>query len=163
MRISWRSTTRARASASSTSRGTSTPPRRPRSTTRSPRSSTTCPDARRAQTCAPDTAVIELTSVQFGDDFRVADLIREQAAQRGDVVALRHGDRARTYAELDQRSNRLAQALLAAGIERGARVAHLDRTAPEVGELLLAASKIGAGTVPPHRRAGRARAPTDVV
>src|SRR2546426_4714504 len=99
--------------------------------------------------------MIELTSVQFGDDFRVADLIREQAARRGDVVALRHGARALTYAELDERSNRLAQALLAAGIDRGSRVAHLDRTAPEVVELLLATSKIGAVTVPLNWRLAR--------
>ena len=46
--------------------------------------------------------------------------------------------------ELDERSNRLAQALLAAGVGPGTRVAHLDRTAPEVVELLFAASKIGA-------------------
>ena len=85
----------------------------------------------------------------------MADLIREQAAQRGDVVALRHGARALTYAELDERSNRLAQALLAAGVRRASRVAHLDRTAPEVVELLLATSKIGAVTVPLNWRLAR--------
>src|SRR5437763_16562207 len=82
-------------------------------------------------------------------------MLREQAARRGDVVALRHGARALTYAELDERSNRLAQALLAAGVGRGARVAHLDRTAPEVVELLLATSKIGAVTVPLNWRLAR--------
>jgi long-chain acyl-CoA synthetase len=53
-----------------------------------------------------------------------------------------------TYAALDERSSRLAQALLAAGVRPGDRVAHLDRTAPEVIELLFAASKISAVVVP---------------
>jgi long-chain acyl-CoA synthetase len=86
--------------------------------------------------------------VRSGRDLRVADVVREHAAQRGDRVAIRHGDRALTYAELDERSSRLAQALLAGGVSDGSRVAYLDRTAPEVVELLFATSKIGAVTVP---------------
>src|SRR5581483_10853478 len=77
-----------------------------------------------------------------------ADVVREHAAVRGDRVALRHGDRALTYAELDERTNRLANALLAAGVRAGSRVAYLDRTAPEAIELLLAAAKIRAVAVP---------------
>jgi long-chain acyl-CoA synthetase len=87
-------------------------------------------------------------ALPLGEDLRVADVVRQRAAQRGDVVALRHGDRALTYRELDERSNRLAQALRAAGVGPGARVAHLDRTGPEVIEALFAASKIGAVFVP---------------
>jgi long-chain acyl-CoA synthetase len=83
-----------------------------------------------------------------GDQLRVAEVLREHAAGRPEVVALRHEDRAITYAELHERSSRLAQALLAAGVGAGDRVAHLDRTAPEVVELLAATSKIGAVTVP---------------
>src|SRR2546430_15234767 len=67
---------------------------------------------------------------------------------RVDVVALRCGTRNRTYAALDDGSNRLARALLSAGVRAGDRVAHLDRTAPEIVELLFATSKIGAVTVP---------------
>ncbi len=81
-------------------------------------------------------------------DVRVADVIRRFARERPGVVALRHGARELTYAELDARSSRLAQALLAAGAGRGARVAYLGRTAPEVLELLFAASKVGAVIVP---------------
>ena len=87
-------------------------------------------------------------SIARGVDFRVADVVRVHAAERGDVVALRHGDRSLTYAELDERTNRLAQAMLAAGAGAGARVAYLDRTAPEAVELLLAAAKVGAVAVP---------------
>jgi long-chain acyl-CoA synthetase len=39
-----------------------------------------------------------------------------------------------SYRELDERSSRLAQALMAAGVEPGDRVAHLDRTGIEVIE-----------------------------
>jgi long-chain acyl-CoA synthetase len=87
-----------------------------------------------------------------GDDLRVADVIRDRAAERRDRVAIRHGERTLTFGELDQRSSRLAQALLAAGVSHGSRVAYLDRTAPEVVELLFAVSKIGAVIVPMNWR-----------
>ncbi len=83
-----------------------------------------------------------------GNELRVADVVREAASVRGGHVAIRHRDRELTYAELDERSNRLAQALRAAGVGKGSRVAHLDRTAPEIVELLFATSKLGAVTVP---------------
>ena len=67
---------------------------------------------------------------------------------RPEHVAIRYGEREISYGELDERSNRLAQALLAAGAGAGSRIAYLDRTAPEVVELFFAASKIGAVTVP---------------
>jgi long-chain acyl-CoA synthetase len=84
----------------------------------------------------------------LGDALRVADVVRHWAARRPDAVALRHGERVLTYRELHARSSRLAQALLAAGAGPGTRVAHLDRTGPEVVELLFAASKVGAVLVP---------------
>jgi long-chain acyl-CoA synthetase len=83
-----------------------------------------------------------------GDELRVADVIRTHAASRGDQVALRHGDELLTYAELDDRSSRLANALLVLVIDEGSRVAYLVRSAPEVVELLFAVSKIGAVLVP---------------
>jgi acyl-CoA synthetase (AMP-forming)/AMP-acid ligase II len=86
--------------------------------------------------------------VQVLEELRVADVVRRFAANRADAVAIRHEERALTYGELDERTNRLAQALLALGVGAGDRVAHLDRTAPEVIELLLAAAKIGAVAVP---------------
>ena len=86
--------------------------------------------------------------MQLLDELRVADVVRENAASRPDAVAIVHRDRAVTYAELDERSNRLAQALLAAGTGPGSRIGHLDRSAPEVVELLMAAGKIGAVAVP---------------
>jgi long-chain acyl-CoA synthetase len=81
-------------------------------------------------------------------DLRVADVIRRHARERPQSVALRHGERELTYAALDERSSRLAQALLAHDVGVGTRVAYLDRSSPEVVELLFAASKIGAVLVP---------------
>ncbi|MBV9001419.1 MAG: long-chain-fatty-acid--CoA ligase [Solirubrobacterales bacterium] len=100
--------------------------------------------------------------MQVLDELRVADVVREHASKRGDVIALRCGPRTLTYAELDDRSNRLAQALLSAGVRAGDRVAHLDRTAPEIVELLFATSKIGAVTVPLNWRLAPAELETIV-
>jgi acyl-CoA synthetase (AMP-forming)/AMP-acid ligase II len=86
--------------------------------------------------------------VKRGDGLRVADVVREHAAARPDHVAVRHRECELTYAELDDRSSRLARALLDAGVRAGSRVAYLDRTAPEILELLFATAKIGAVTVP---------------
>jgi long-chain acyl-CoA synthetase len=96
------------------------------------------------------------------DELRVADVVRHHAAGRPDVVAIRCGDRALTYAQLHERSSRLAQVLASAGIGAGDRVAHLDRTAPEVVELLFATSKIGAVTVPLNWRLAPAELETIV-
>ena len=87
-----------------------------------------------------------------GDQLRLADVIRQRAAERGDAVAVVEGGRELTFASLDARSNRLAQALRARGIGPGDRVAYLDRTAPEVLELLFAVSKLGAVIVPMNWR-----------
>lgn len=111
---------------------------------------------------APLDSLIELTSVRVLDELRVADVVRRHAAARPDVVAIRNGSRALTYAQLHERSSRLAQALLAAGVRAGDRVAHLDRTAPEVVELLFATSKIGAVTVPLNWRLAPAELTTIV-
>ena len=89
-----------------------------------------------------------LRPMRTGAELRVADVIREQAELRPDHVALRHGARSLTYGELNARSIRLAQALLDAGVQPGGRVAYIDRSAPEVIELLFAAAKIGAVAVP---------------
>ena len=86
--------------------------------------------------------------MRTASELRVADVIRENAVRRPDQVAIRHGELALTYAELDDRSNRLAQALLAAGVQPQGRIGYLDRSAPEVIELLFAAAKIGAVAVP---------------
>ena len=65
----------------------------------------------------PMTATMETT----------AGIIRRWAAERPEHPALRWGDQQLTYRELDERSSRVAQALAAAGVEAGDRVAYLDK------------------------------------
>src|SRR5919204_46463 len=55
--------------------------------------------------------------------------------------AIEHGDEATTYAELDARSERLADALLRLGLRRGDRVASLTANRPEHVELFFACAK----------------------
>ena len=82
----------------------------------------------------------------------IADVIRGQAAERPDALALTFVDGAgratsQTFGELDQRSSRAANALMAAGVGRGDRVALLAHNTPVFFELAFAASKIGAALV----------------
>jgi fatty-acyl-CoA synthase len=71
-------------------------------------------------------------------------LFRAQVAAHGARVALQHGERRWTYAQVAERVNRLAHALAARGIGRGDRVAILSENRPEYIELDLAAATLGA-------------------
>ena len=83
-----------------------------------------------------------------GDDLRVADVVREHADRRGDRSPFATGSgRSATGSSTSARAvwhGRCSS--WASG--HGSRVAYLDRTAPELVELLFAASKIGAVVVP---------------
>ncbi len=80
--------------------------------------------------------------------FRIAQVLRDHAAAAPDEPALTCAGRTIGYGELDRRSNRVAQFLLAAGVEPGDRVPHLDRNGIETVELMFAAAKVGAVVVP---------------
>ena len=67
-------------------------------------------------------------------------------------IALIHEDRATTYAQLDDRVNRLAQVLRRRGVRRGDRVAYLGPNHPAYVETLFAAGLIGAVFVPLNTR-----------
>ena len=73
----------------------------------------------------------------------LGDMIRERAVERPDAPAITYQDGTITYGQLDARSNQVAHALRAAGIQRGDRVAILDKNVPEFFELLLGAGKLG--------------------
>ena len=64
--------------------------------------------------------------------------IRDRAVVTPARVAIEHRGEPTTYAELDARSERLAQALLRLGLRRGDRVASLTANRPEHVELLFA-------------------------
>ena len=71
-----------------------------------------------------------------------------QCAQTPQRVALCHGDTELRYADLDQRSNRLARALRARGIQRGERVGLCLSRGSEMVVALLAILKAGATYIP---------------
>ena len=79
----------------------------------------------------------------------LADVVRKQAAGRPDHTALTYVNDGRswTYAQLDAESNRVAQALLAAGVGPGDRIAYLDKNSPEYFSLLFGGAKVNAASV----------------
>ena len=58
-----------------------------------------------------------------GGDITMADGLRTQARLKPDKIAVICEDSELTYLELDQRTSRLANALIALGLKKGDRVA----------------------------------------
>jgi acyl-CoA synthetase (AMP-forming)/AMP-acid ligase II len=81
--------------------------------------------------------------VQTAAGLTVGRLFRQQVAHDPARLALVEGRRQLSYAELNTRVNRLANALAAQGIGRGDRVAILAENRLEYVELQLAAAKLG--------------------
>jgi acyl-CoA synthetase (AMP-forming)/AMP-acid ligase II len=77
----------------------------------------------------------------------LADLSRYHARVRPDATAAIHANRMTSYAELDRRSSRVANGLLAMGMTSGARIALLDQNSDRYFEVLLGVAKIGAVSV----------------
>jgi len=75
-------------------------------------------------------------------------LLTEQAQRLGEKVFLQHERGAVTYAELDRTTNRVANALRAAGVRKGDKVAVMLPNCPEYVVLQFAAAKAGAVQVP---------------
>ncbi len=83
------------------------------------------------------------------DGFRFkADPIRHHARVRGDNVAVIFQERQTTYRELDRRMNQVANGLIAAGVQRGQRIAILAKNTDLFYELLYGATKMGAVLAP---------------
>ena len=78
------------------------------------------------------------------DIANIAGIVRLHGRERPDQVAIVYGDREVTWRELDESSNRLANALLDAGVGAGQRIARIEKNAPDYFELAFAASKINA-------------------
>jgi long-chain acyl-CoA synthetase len=78
----------------------------------------------------------------------LADIARVHRELRPDAPALIAGDRTVTYAEFDARTSQVAQAMRAAGVRRGDRVAFLDRNSIEFFEVMFGLAKLGAIGVP---------------
>lgn len=71
----------------------------------------------------------------------VADITRYQARVHGDVVAQIFEGRETTYAELDERANRVAQGLIAEGMKPDTRIGFIGKGSDRYFEMLYGAFK----------------------
>ena len=74
----------------------------------------------------------------------LARMVTQWAEPKPDEIAITYGDRNWTWAQWNDRIRRVAGALRAAGIERGGRIAFLDKNNPACLEATFAAASIGA-------------------
>jgi len=93
-----------------------------------------------------------MTSLDSARSLAHGEQLARIARKTPDKVAYRFEGEALTFAQLDGRVNRLANALAARGIGRGDRVATLMTNRLEVIEAYLAAAKLGAICVPVNFR-----------
>jgi acyl-CoA synthetase (AMP-forming)/AMP-acid ligase II len=75
---------------------------------------------------------------------RISDYPAWHARRQGEAPALVLGERRQSYAELAESIDRLAAALLAAGVQKGDRVATLETPHPDYVNAFLATASIGA-------------------
>ena len=74
----------------------------------------------------------------------MAGIVRVHAAQRGEQTSLIEGDRRLTWSQLHDRAAQMAQALSAAGVGAGDRVAFLDKNCIEHFEVFFGAAMLNA-------------------
>lgn len=89
----------------------------------------------------------------------IADLIRERARDYPDHIGLMFEGKTFTYADMNARANRAAQAFLSLGLKPGDRVAWLARNVATFWDALLGATKVGVVLTPINWRL----APPEVV
>lgn len=80
--------------------------------------------------------------------MNIGSLPALHARYRGDHLAVVFGDERLTYRTFNERINRLANAMLAAGVSKGTHIATILPNCIELLELYWAAAKIGAVVVP---------------
>jgi long-chain acyl-CoA synthetase len=80
-------------------------------------------------------------------DWTLAGIIRGHARDRGDRPMITFGNRTVSYAEMHERSNRVANALIAEGVGPQDRVAFLDKNGLEFFEVLFGGGKANAVNV----------------
>ncbi len=85
---------------------------------------------------------------EFPRESLMQGLFEAQAARAPERTAVRFGASQLSYAELDARANRMAQALRARGVGRGKRVGLCVERSTEMLEALLGILKAGAAYVP---------------
>jgi acyl-CoA synthetase (AMP-forming)/AMP-acid ligase II len=86
------------------------------------------------------------------DQGTLTQILRERARAHPDRLAFIYGERRVAYREFDRRVDQAAQALRAAGVGHGDRVAILDKNSIEYIEQLYGAARLGAVQVPVNYR-----------
>src|SRR5580692_2579448 len=71
----------------------------------------------------------------------LADIVRARAKTRRDAIAFEFEGCQTSFAELDRRTNRVANGLIALGVKHGERIAYLGKNSDVYFELLLGAIK----------------------
>jgi long-chain acyl-CoA synthetase len=79
--------------------------------------------------------------------WTVAGIVRGHGKGRADAPAITYEGRTTTWAELDARTNQVAQALAAEGVSEQDRIAFIDKNGPEYFEFLFGGAKLNAVTV----------------
>ncbi len=74
--------------------------------------------------------------------------ISHWAQERPDTLAIREDDRALTFRELEERTAKVASALIAAGLKKGDRIAWLGKNSDLYYELFYGAARMGVVMVP---------------
>jgi amino acid adenylation domain-containing protein len=94
------------------------------------------------------------------NETRLHDLVRAQSIRSPDGTAIRCGDERVTYAQLISRAQRLARALAARGVGRGAIVGVMIERSVDMVVAVLASLEAGAGYLPldPSEHSGRLHA-----
>jgi acyl-CoA synthetase (AMP-forming)/AMP-acid ligase II len=82
----------------------------------------------------------------------LAETVRMQAKNRGDATVFEFEGRRTTFAEFDRNTNRVANALKAAGVKHGERIAYLGKNSDIYFELLFGAMKAGVVMAPVNWR-----------
>ena len=78
----------------------------------------------------------------------LGDVTRLHAAERPGATAFEFEGRRTSFAELDAHASQIANALAAAGVRQGQRIAYLGKNSDHYFELLLGAAKAGVVMVP---------------
>src|SRR5690606_38948823 len=87
--------------------------------------------------------------LQYHDRIHtLADAPRIHAADKGDGIATSFEGRSTTHAEFDRHTSQVANALLAAGLKPGDRIAHVGKNSDYYFELLFGCFKAGLIMVP---------------
>ncbi|HEY5338534.1 MAG TPA: fatty acid--CoA ligase [Rhizomicrobium sp.] len=86
--------------------------------------------------------------MQESDWKTIADIPRTFARTQPDKIAFTFEGRDTSFAQFDRNTNKVANALLAAGVKKGDRIAYLGKNSDHYFELFLGAAKMGAVTTP---------------